>query len=46
MQLRIALIGAGVMGRQHALQLATNPHNELVAISDPIASDLADAHAL
>lgn len=42
MKLRIALIGAGVMGRQHAACLAHNPDTELVAISDPFSSHLAD----
>lgn len=41
MTLRIALIGAGVMGRQHALQLAANADTELVAVSDPFTTDLA-----
>lgn len=46
MTLRIALIGAGVMGRQHAEQLARNPDTELVAISDPFSTELALARGV
>lgn len=46
MALRIALIGAGVMGRQHAEQLARNPDTELVAVSDPFSTDLATAQGV
>jgi len=42
MTVRIALIGAGVMGRQHATYLARNPDTELVAISDPFSTSLAE----
>lgn len=40
--LRIALVGAGVMGRQHAAQITQNSETELVAIADPFSSALAD----
>jgi predicted dehydrogenase len=46
MSLRIALIGAGVMGRQHAEQLARSPEAELVAICDPYSTDLASAQGV
>jgi predicted dehydrogenase len=46
MKLRIALIGAGVMGRQHAAYLAQNPDTELVAVSDPFSTQLADESGL
>ncbi|AVO51859.1 Gfo/Idh/MocA family protein [Ectopseudomonas mendocina] len=39
--LRIALVGAGVMGRQHAAQIDLNDETELVAIADPFSSALA-----
>jgi predicted dehydrogenase len=41
MKLRIALIGGGIMGRQHATFLTQNPDTELVAISDPFNTSLA-----
>lgn len=40
--LRIGLIGAGVMGRRHAEHLMANTDTELVAISDPFSSQLAE----
>lgn len=46
MSLRIAIIGAGVMGRQHAEQLARNPDTELVAVCDPFSTELASAQGV
>src|SRR5690606_26220937 len=34
-KVRVAVIGAGVMGRHHALNYAALPHAELVAVVDP-----------
>lgn len=39
--LRIALIGAGAMGRQHAGYIANEPDAQLVAIADPFSDTLA-----
>lgn len=39
---RIALIGAGAMGRQHAGYLTKEPTARLVAIADPFSSALAE----
>jgi predicted dehydrogenase len=44
--LRIALIGAGVMGRQHAQYIRQLPETELVAIADPFTRTLADEYAV
>lgn len=40
--LRIALIGAGAMGRQHAGYIANEPGAKLVAIADPYSETLAN----
>jgi predicted dehydrogenase len=39
--LRIGLIGAGRMGRSHAIAIAADPGAELVAIADPVDTTLA-----
>lgn len=44
--LRIALIGAGTMGRQHAGQIANEPGATLVAIADPYSDKLAAEYAI
>ena len=46
-KLRVAIIGAGRIGRVHALAIASHPQAELVLVSDPFgtaAEDLAAAH--
>ena len=43
-RLRVAVIGAGVMGRFHATIYASLPHTDLVAIVDPSRSQLEKAH--
>jgi predicted dehydrogenase len=40
--LKVALIGAGRMGRSHAAALAAEPGARLVAIADPMSKALAD----
>lgn len=40
--LRVALIGAGAMGRQHAHYLQQLPETQLVAVADPFTRQLAD----
>ncbi len=42
-RLRVGLIGAGVMGRQHVGTMKQVPEVELVAVVDPFTSALADA---
>lgn len=45
--LRVAIIGAGRIGRVHAQAIASHPHARLVLVSDPFgtaAEDLAAAH--
>lgn len=44
--LRIALIGAGAMGRQHAGYIAAEPDAVLVAIADPFSDVLANEHGI
>ncbi|SEJ60060.1 Oxidoreductase family, NAD-binding Rossmann fold [Azotobacter beijerinckii] len=44
--LRIALIGAGVMGRQHVQYIRQEAGIELVAIGDPFTSALADEYGV
>lgn len=45
--LRVAIIGAGRIGKVHAQAIASDPRAELVVVSDPFgtaAEDLAAAH--
>lgn len=42
---RYALIGAGMMGREHLRNLALVEGSEVVALSDPVADSLAEAEA-
>jgi predicted dehydrogenase len=43
--LRVAVVGAGVMGRFHANNYAALPHVELVAVADPDPDRRAEARA-
>lgn len=38
---KIAIIGAGVMGKQHAITILKHPQTELVAICDPFSDSMA-----
>ena len=42
--LKIVLLGAGLIGREHAILLTRNPDTELVAIADPADTAPAVAH--
>lgn len=44
--LRIALIGAGAMGRQHAGYIADDADATLVAVADPFSDALAGEHGI
>ncbi|MBK0063084.1 MULTISPECIES: Gfo/Idh/MocA family protein [unclassified Acinetobacter] len=43
---KIAIIGAGVMGKKHAQTIQKHPKTELVAICDPFSDALAQAYQI
>ncbi len=45
-KLRVALIGTGMMGREHIRNLLLMPEAEIVALVDPVAKSLETAQAL